>query len=216
MELGPVKTLELPRSKGIGKKLLNTYMPLQPSLCFFSRDYLSHSYEQWSYGMPTVSSPSLCLVRTNSRTSHVCIAKSLDQVLSLTQLWRFRRPSQRPASAISDDIHLSFNTLKLLKAAASPQGPLQAPAQGQTKPTLPESQEEILIEVTREEYPSGSPSGASSPRLPAPGIAVPTWPLWKVGFLVPTQGAAPCSKPPWNRTPTVSISVSDKYTEIAE
>ena len=67
---------------------------------------------------------------------------------------------------MSEDIPLSFNTLELFKAVASlAQGQFSLP-----KPALPESQEEIMIEMEGES-PLLVLFKASSPRLPVPGIA---------------------------------------------
>ena len=100
--------------------------------------------------------------------------QSVDLALSLTPSRQFRRPFPCPTSATGDNIPLSLNTFKIFKAAAFLQGPLQSPAQGQfslPKPAPPETQEEILIEMTGEESLSCS---VESVKSKAPGITVMT------------------------------------------
>ena len=74
-----------------------------------------------------------------------------------------------PTATMGEDPILSLNTLCMFKAAASLQSPL-APRQAQTaslsKPVFHQSQGEILVEITREECPSGFPrsAGAKAPK----------------------------------------------------
>ena len=74
--------------------------------------------------------------------------ESLDRALSLSQSRR-SKPVRRPASSTGSNVSLSLNTLKLFEAAASLSGPLQAQRGKLTLPKqeLPESHDEILIEV---------------------------------------------------------------------
>ena len=111
---------------------------------------LSHPLEQFSFGTPTGHCPGLCSIRTYDRPPLSISREASDQALSLKQSWQSSWPSWCPSSFIGSDVPLSLNTNKLFKAAASLQGPLQAPAQGQfslSTPALPESQDKILIEV---------------------------------------------------------------------
>ena len=89
------------------------------------------------------TSRSAALLGSMAEPSLSITRQSLDRALSLTQLWR-SRPSQRPVSVIEPNVPLSLNILKLLEAAASLAGPMQASqwgTQSRLRPALTGLQE---------------------------------------------------------------------------
>ena len=171
-ELGPARTQELVRLKGIGKQLLNTFKSLQPPPSSLLRRgclNLKHNFEQPGYGTLTAeqSSP------PGNHSTHTWLC------LSLTWSWWSRGPSWCPSSAISEDKPLVLKHTKTVQVSCLstriPSGEGQFSLPGSI---LPESQQEILIKVTGKDSLSGYPE---SPRFKAPSNR--TCNPQRVGFL---------------------------------